>query len=117
MPDDDLVDAVGRLLELASEDEVLGENRDRDEAILFNIIILGEATKRLKPETRRHFPSIPWQDMAETRDRIVHHYEGVKWDIVEGILKEDLPKLLPSLITVCAKLREKDGSPPSHPPA
>ncbi len=101
---DDLVDAARRLLELGAGDTSLGTERDRDEAVLFNLIVLGEAAKRLSAKTRGRFADIPWADMAETRDRVVHHYEGIDWEVIAEILEKDLPPLLPRLLQVREQL-------------
>jgi uncharacterized protein with HEPN domain len=108
---DDVLEAVRRLLELgARHGPELGADKDRDEAILFNLIVMGEATKRLAVDTRARFPDIPWADMAETRDRVVHHYEGVDWQVIRAILDRDLPPLIPRLAAARDLLRsEFDG--------
>jgi uncharacterized protein with HEPN domain len=103
---DDVVDAVQRLLDLGARSQVaLGADRDRDEAILLNLIVLGASAKRMTPSTRSRFPDVPWTDMAETRDRVVHHYEGVDWAVIEAILAQDLPPLLPRLVAIRDQLR------------
>ncbi len=39
-----------------------------------NLQIIGEASKKVSPETRAASPDLPWRDMAGMRDRIVHDY-------------------------------------------
>ena len=98
---DDLLDAARRLLELGGRDDgPLGENRDRDEAILFNVMLMGEGARRVSPRTRERFPEIPWREMAGTRDRVIHHYEGVDWTVLGEIIATDLPPLVPKLQSV-----------------
>jgi uncharacterized protein with HEPN domain len=97
----DLIAAVERLIELGAERAAdPADDRDRDEAILFNVIVMGEAATRSDPSTRAGFPGIPWDKMAQTRDRVVHHYEGVDWRVIDTILADDLPDLLPRLRAV-----------------
>lgn len=104
---DDILDAASRLVELAntSSTGVLGTDRAINDQILWNLTVLGEATKRLSAASRARFDAIPWQDMAETRDRVVHHYEGVDWETVTSILTDDLPSLLPRLRQARNQLR------------
>ena len=104
---DDIVGACERLLELvaATPEGSLGEDRSVAEGIQFNLIVLGEATKRLPGWVRERYPDVPWRDMAETRDRIVHHYEGVDWLIVQRIADDELPHLLPRLRAIRDQLR------------
>ena len=103
---DDILDAGERLVMLAKDSQrPLGSERTVNDQVLWNLTVLGEAAKRLGPDVRGRFPDVPWADMAETRDRIVHHYEGVDWAIVESILAEELPPLLPRLREIRDELR------------
>lgn len=99
---DDMVDAAGRILELGSgvRQGMLGQDRDTAEMILWNLVVLGEATKRMKPEVRDRFADVGWSQVAGTRDRVTHHYEGVDWEIVTRIIADELPALLPRLIEI-----------------
>jgi uncharacterized protein with HEPN domain len=103
---DEIVSAAARLIELGNS---LPEGREPAieimEGVLFNLIVLGEASKRLRPETRQRFGDVPWAEMARTRDRVVHHYEGVDWDILRDVLRTDLPALQPSLAAARDTLR------------
>lgn len=85
----------------------LGSDRALNDQVLWNLTVLGEATKRLSPAVRARHPEVPWTDMAETRDRVVHHYEGVDWEILSAILTDDLPPLLPQLRKIRDQLRPR----------
>ena len=73
--------AAGRLIELGNRAAPghLGRNRDDSEAILWNLVVLGEATKRLSPALRMRFADVPWTQMAQTRDVVAHRYDGINW--------------------------------------
>jgi uncharacterized protein with HEPN domain len=53
-----------------------------------SIEILGEAVKQLSSETRDAHPDIPWKAIAGMRDRLIHGYFAVDyeivWDVVEN---------------------------------
>lgn len=93
---DDLVDATGRLIELGGRvpDGHLALDREISEMILWNIIVLGEAAKRLRPSTQERFGDVEWADLARTRDRVAHHYEGIDWAVIALTIADDLPPLL-----------------------
>lgn len=104
---DDLIEAASRLMELGAgvAPELLGDDLQRREGLLLNLIVLGEAAKRLLPDIRGRFGEVPWADMAETRERVVHHYEGIDWGVVADIIENDLPPLLKGLIRIRDILR------------
>ena len=105
---DDLVQAATRLVQVAGSRPAgyLGSDPDIDEVVLWNLTLLGEASKRLSPETRKLFPDLPWAEFARTRDLVVHHYEGINWRLIEQICAHDLPGLVPRLVDIRDQLRE-----------
>ncbi|MDP2233001.1 MAG: DUF86 domain-containing protein [Actinomycetota bacterium] len=109
---DDIVDAAQRLAELGGrlEPTVHAPSRDVADQLLWNLTVLGEAVKRLQPATRARYQDVEWAAMAATRDVVVHHYEGVDWEIVIRIAQHELPGALPRLREILAALRaESDG--------
>jgi uncharacterized protein with HEPN domain len=55
--------------------------------------IIGEASKRVDSNFRLKYSSIPWSDLAKTRDKIIHHYEGVDYELVWGVITTNIPEL------------------------
>jgi len=72
-------------------------------AVLHQIIVLGEATKRLSPEFRARHTQIPWEDIAGMRDRCAHGYDEVDLEVVWQVTQEHAPKLARYLESVLPK--------------
>jgi uncharacterized protein with HEPN domain len=53
------------------------EDAKTQSAVLHQLLIIGEAVKRLSPEFRVAHPEVPWKLIAGTRDKLIHFYEGV----------------------------------------
>jgi uncharacterized protein with HEPN domain len=74
---------------------------DSDEQLSLSLVrlleIIGEAAKNVSEETRKCMPSIPWREIAGTRDRLIHGYFDVDFNIVWKIIKSDLPRLVSQL--------------------
>ncbi|MBI4535535.1 MAG: DUF86 domain-containing protein [Ignavibacteriae bacterium] len=62
-------------------------------AVVWQIQIIGEATKNIPSSIKKKYPDIPWKEMAGMRDRIVHSYFGISYDIVWKAVKERLPQI------------------------
>ena len=59
--------------------------------------IIGEATKNVPEEIKEKYPAIPWKDMSGMRDRLIHFYFGIKYELVWETIKKEIPKVKPSL--------------------
>ncbi len=68
-------------------------------AVLYQLIVIGEAVKRLSLELRQKHPEIPWAPMAGMRDHLIHGYDVVDWDEVWRTATRDVPELLNKLET------------------
>ena len=63
------------------------------DAVVRQLEIIGEATKRITKDFRNNNPEIPWADMAGMRDVLIHDYIDVDLDIVWKTASESIPKL------------------------
>ena len=72
--------------------EFLADLKTQD-AVIRTLEIIGEATKRLSSELRTHHPAVPWKNMAGLRDKLIHDYFGVNFDIVWQIVHDELPSV------------------------
>ena len=74
----------------------LGDRRTYD-ATIRNVEILGEAANRVPPDVRANHPDIPWRDIIDTRNRLIHGYEAVDESVFWLIVHDDIPELMPKL--------------------
>jgi uncharacterized protein with HEPN domain len=71
------------------------------------IEILGEAVKRLPSGLRDRYPSVPWKEIAGTRDHLSHGYDDVDYQVLWDAVQKDVPVLL---VTVETMLKDLTGS-------
>ena len=65
----------------------------RRDAVLYNLLILGEAVKALGEETKAKRPEIPWRQIAGLRDLLAHEYYRIDMAEIESIVKRDIAPL------------------------
>lgn len=94
--------AIEEFLQDIDHDEFL-EDRKTQSAVIHQLLIIGEAVKRLSEDLRANQPGVPWSLIARTRDILVHHYEGIDLEQVWLIAVNDLPSLLESITKLLAE--------------
>jgi uncharacterized protein with HEPN domain len=62
-------------------------------AFVRSIEVIGEATKNIPEGLRDEYPQIQWRAIAGMRDRLIHGYFGIDYDIVWDVLKNHIPAL------------------------
>ena len=87
-------------LEDLMDDEVLKR------AIPRSLEIIGEAAKNLSDNLKNKHPDIEWRKITGLRDKLIHAYFGIDWDIVWDVLKNRLSGMEESL----RNLKEKEFS-------
>ena len=77
----------------------LNESITQD-AVVRQLEIIGEATKRISKELWKNNPDLPWDDMAGMRDVLIHDYIDVDLNIVWKTASESIPGSKPNTSTI-----------------
>ncbi len=62
-------------------------------AFVRSIEVIGEAVKQISDERRSQYPNIAWRSIAGMRDKLIHEYFGVDYDIVWDAATNKIPEL------------------------
>jgi uncharacterized protein with HEPN domain len=91
----DIVDAahfIERLVQGQSYEEFTADEV-RLSAVLHKLTLIGEAIKHVPDEIRDRYPSIPWREIAGTRDVIVHGYFKVNLPLIWHAVSVEIVEL------------------------
>jgi uncharacterized protein with HEPN domain len=100
------LDTLGHIRDAtrAMMDHISGHDRTSFEAdrktrsaVLYEIVIQGEGVKRLSSDFRDRHPTVPWSQMAGMRDRIVHSFDEIDFDLAWNVARSVAPGLLADL--------------------
>ena len=68
-------------------------NRMMQDAVVRRIEVIGEAVNRLPDSLKGLYPDIPWQDIKEMRNKLIHDYGCVDLELVWVIVRKDITAL------------------------
>ncbi|MFN3761152.1 MAG: DUF86 domain-containing protein [Algoriphagus aquaeductus] len=74
-------------------DDFLRDDKTID-AVVRNFEIIGEASIRIEDDFKLDHPQIEWKKLRGFRNRIVHEYFGIDYEIVWSIIESDLEELI-----------------------
>lgn len=94
------------MLDHAREAIILSEGKSSEELVNDRVLglaivrlmeIVGEAANRIPKEEQSRHPEIPWTQIIGLRNRLIHGYDAIDYEILWNILNHDLPELVQSL--------------------
>lgn len=92
---DHAIEAVAMLKGKTRTD--LDKNRQLNLALVRLLEIIGEAATRIPKEDQTLYSDISWSEIVSLRNRLIHGYDTVDFDILWQIMNQDLPGLIKSL--------------------
>jgi uncharacterized protein with HEPN domain len=109
----DMLDYAERAVEFAADYAVeeLEQDAMRRMALAYALIAVGEAATRAPVSLRESFPDIPWSQTVRLRNRIIHGYDTIDYDIVKEIVDHDLPPLIQSIRDAIGALDGEEPEP------
>lgn len=78
----------------------IGDDRKLVLTLVKEVEIIGEAAGKVSEPTRRQLPQIPWQDIVDMRNRLIHVYFDIDVGVVWDTVSKDLRPLIAALETV-----------------
>jgi len=96
---EDMLDSALKIIKYTNEinfNSFIADDKTID-AVVRNFEIIGEAANRIDPDFRLRNPEIEWKRIRGFRNRIVHVYFGIDYEIVWSIIQDDLGNLIDHL--------------------
>ncbi len=97
----DMLDAARKAQQFAAGKtrETLDENEVLALALVRLIEVIGEAASRVSEETRTAITGVEWRPIIGMRNRLIHDYLNVDYDVVWRAVADEIPPLIATLET------------------
>ena len=86
------ISKIERYIAGLSHDQFLADDLRKD-AVARNLEIIGEAVRQMPDAFKQSHANVPWAQIAGLRNRIVHDYFGLDWEIIWHVIERELPEL------------------------
>jgi len=90
----DAIEAIESFVQDMSLDQFELDDKTSS-AVIRKLEIIGEATKNIPAEIRQNYSPVPWKEMAGMRDKLIHFYFGINYNLVWQAIKNRLPQIKP----------------------
>lgn len=90
-----ILDAIAAIELFVAQSTIVdfAENDLIRSAVVKKFEVIGEAANRISQNTKDQFPSIPWRDIVDMRNLLIHDYVGIDYESVWNTIEIDLPVL------------------------
>ncbi len=95
----DIMDAISAILGYTEgmKYQTFAADRKTVDAVIRNLSVIGEAAGHVPDDVIPAHPDIPWRDMRDMRNFVVHEYFGISDKIIWDTIQNNLPPLIPLL--------------------
>lgn len=101
----DMVAVIGKIERYAARGRQEFEEDELIQAwMVLQLLILGEAASGLSRELRERHTEVPWRRIIDMRNTMVHGYAYVDFEMVWGVVEQDVPRLRPQIARILAEL-------------
>ena len=92
---EDMLGSVKRLQTLTSgiSYDDFAKDLTKQEAVIRNLEIIGEASRHVPQAVRSTYPEVDWAGIAALRNILIHEYFGIDLEIIWDIIQNELPSL------------------------
>ncbi len=73
-------------------------------AVIRKFEIIGEATKQVPESVKQKYPAVPWKEMAGMRDKLIHFYFGVNYELLWQTINNRVPEIKPVIYQILQDL-------------
>lgn len=87
------------------------EDEKTVDAVIRNFEIIGEASKNIPVAIKNKYSNVPWEEMYRLRNKAMHEYFGIDYEIIWEIISKHLPRNQKDIEIILKAEKEKYRKP------
>jgi uncharacterized protein with HEPN domain len=99
------MEAIEKFVEGMEIDNFMQDDKTAS-AVIRKFEIIGEAAKGISDNIKQRYPQVPWKEMAGMRDKLIHSYFQVNYEIVWQTIKNRIPSIKPMMHQIMNDLEQ-----------
>ncbi len=107
----DMLDNMAKVQRIAKgiTMEELIANLEKDWALRYGLLAIGEAANRVPRKIRKLYPYLPWDDIIKLRNAVAHGYDRMMYTQIWKAIEEDIPRNEPRVAQMLADEKKRRG--------
>ena len=101
---DHILEAIEDLINTDLNDP---KNKNNIHAAAFRFTVIGEASNKISETFKAQYAQLPWREMADMRNKIVHEYESINPKIMRQVIEDELLPLRHQIEIIVKSLLEE----------
>lgn len=99
---EDMINSIDEVFEFTEDLTYDSFYRDKKtvNAVVRSLEVLGEAGKKIPESIRRKDKDIPWKQICGMRDKLIHDYFGIDFEMIWKLIEEELLALKGKLLKI-----------------
>jgi uncharacterized protein with HEPN domain len=106
------IERATRYLQHLKNMDALQQNQQVQDAVVRNIEVIGEAANKIQKmdsDFAANHTELPWIEMRGMRNKVIHNYFDIDWEVIWSTVKDDLPRLKSQIDELLIEQRRKRG--------
>jgi uncharacterized protein with HEPN domain len=93
------IDRIEKYTEGMSKQQFL-DNFLVQDAVIRNIAVIAEASKKIHVDVKDAFPQVPWRKIMAMRNKVIHEYFGIDLETLWNVVEVDIPELKDQIVKI-----------------
>lgn len=100
-----ILESIEKIERFLKNKESISDKEMVDDAIVRNLQTMAESTQKLSSHIKISIHEIPWREISDFRNKLVHDYLGIDLEMIYDVIENELPILKEKIIQILTEIQ------------